>query len=102
MRLLKPCAILLSSGVSLSQAFGFSSSLRPFNHLSRTRASYPSLSGSLHMSTYSMYNPDKEYTLVLDDFAVRQFNNPEYTGTQVHYDLAKFETQINEYFASGK
>ena len=97
MRFLKSGATLLICSIPSSRVFGLSSSLLRFNRLSRAHSSSP-----LQMSTFSTYNPDKEYSLVLDDFAVRQFNNPDYTGTQVHYDLAKFETQINQYFASGK
>ena len=42
-----------------------------------------------------------KYPLVMDAFAIRQFNNPEYTGTQVNFDVTAFEGKVNEYFASG-
>lgn len=41
------------------------------------------------------------FPLVMDAFAIRQFNNPEYTGTQVDYDVAEFEQKVNEFYASG-
>lgn len=42
--------------------------------------------------------------LVMDDFAMRQFTDPNYTGTKVDYDPEKFEDKVNEMFraAGGK
>jgi hypothetical protein len=37
----------------------------------------------------------------LDAFAQRQFNNKDYTGTQIHFDELSFENKINEYYKSG-
>jgi len=34
----------------------------------------------------------------MDGFCARQFNNPGYTGTQIHYDMAEFESKVNAYF----
>ena len=39
---------------------------------------------------------------VLDGFGLRQFNNADYTGTQVHFKEEDFENKINEIFDSGK
>jgi hypothetical protein len=41
-------------------------------------------------------------TFVLDAFGLRQFNNPSYTGTQIHYDPEEFEKRINEIYDSGR
>ena len=38
--------------------------------------------------------------LVMDDFAIRQFNNPEYTGTGITYDVNKFEEMVNSFYTS--
>jgi hypothetical protein len=43
-----------------------------------------------------------KHQLVIDPFAVRQFNNPDYTGTQVKYDIIEFENKVNEYLLTGK
>jgi len=37
----------------------------------------------------------------LDRFARRQFNNPQYTGTQVHFDEDLFERRVNELWETG-
>lgn len=39
--------------------------------------------------------------LVLDAFGLRQFNNPDYTGTQVKYNEIEFEKKVNEYYTQG-
>jgi hypothetical protein len=44
---------------------------------------------------------ESEYPLVMDAFAIRQFNNPDYTGTQVDYDIKLFEQKVNEFYATG-
>jgi hypothetical protein len=36
-----------------------------------------------------MASPARKF--VLDPFGLRQFNNPDYTGTQVNYDPELFE-----------
>lgn len=43
-----------------------------------------------------------QHDFVMDDFCIRQFNNPNYTGTQVNYDIQEFEKKVNEYFRSGE
>lgn len=48
----------------------------------------------LKMSSFT--NP-----LVMDDFCIRQFNNPSYTGTQVNYDIVQFENKVNEFYRNG-
>ena len=53
-------------------------------------------SSSRYMSMYSGNQ------FVLDNFGLRQFNNVEYTGTQVHFNEQEFESKINEIFDSGK
>jgi hypothetical protein len=42
-----------------------------------------------------------EHELVIDPFCIRQFNNPNYTGTHVNYDIQEFETKVNEYYKQG-
>ena len=37
----------------------------------------------------------------LDSFVLRQFDDPDYSGTKVDYDQAEFEAKINELYASG-
>ena len=60
----------------------------------------------MQMSSFPtpLENENATHDLILDPFGVRQFNNPSYTGTQVHYDLAAFEKQVNEFYKdkSGK
>ena len=41
---------------------------------------------------------DLSHKFVMDAFGLRQFNNPEYVGTQVHYDAAEFEKKVNAAF----
>jgi hypothetical protein len=41
------------------------------------------------------------HTLVLDSFCLKQFDDPEYTGTRVAYDKAAFEAKINELHVAG-
>ena len=41
-------------------------------------------------------------SLVMDDFCIRQFNNPSYTGTQVNYEsITAFEDKVNEFYRNG-
>eukprot|EP01040_Poterioochromonas_malhamensis_P009981 gene9983-10847_t len=50
-----------------------------------------------------MTSQDKsDRMFVMDDFCIRQFNNPSYTGTHVTYDIEEFEKQINDFYKSGK
>jgi hypothetical protein len=39
--------------------------------------------------------------LALDPFGKRQFNNPNYTGTQISFSEEEFEKKINEFYDSG-
>jgi hypothetical protein len=41
------------------------------------------------------------HQLVVDAFCIRQFNNPEYTGSQIVYSPELFEQKVNEYFEAG-
>jgi hypothetical protein len=41
------------------------------------------------------------HELAMDAFAVRQFNNPQYTGTQITYDTKEFEKRVNDYYKDG-
>ena len=67
------------------------SSLRSVSAHSRSVNSFK-FTRSLTMSSHKF---------VMDAFALRAFNNKEYTGTQVHYDPVDFEKKVNEYFESG-
>lgn len=41
--------------------------------------------------------------ITVEDFCVKQFNNPSYTGTQIYYEsIDAFEAKINELYESGK
>ena len=53
----------------------------------------------LRMSTTRFSSENNE--LVLDKFCARQFNNPEYTGSQIQYPEDGFEMQVNQYFKGG-
>tara|TARA_B100000768_G_C11106833_1_gene301533 strand:+ start:29 stop:700 length:672 start_codon:yes stop_codon:yes gene_type:complete len=41
------------------------------------------------------------HTLVLDSFCLKQFDDPEYTGTRVAYDKAAFEAKVNALHVEG-
>lgn len=41
-------------------------------------------------------------TFVLDKFCIRQFDDPEYTGTRIEFEKAAFAQTINEMYDSGK
>ena len=69
--------------LSLSKVFGFNHRV-VLNRLGRVQ--------SMSALTFS---------LVLDPFGLRQFNNPNYTGTQVFYDESEFEAKVNEFYQSG-
>ena len=55
------------------------------------------MSNNLKMTTST--RSDKLF--VMDAFGLRQFNNPEYTGTQIDYDPLVFEDKVNEYYETG-
>ena len=42
------------------------------------------------------------HDLVLDPFVLRQFDDPDYTGTRFEYDKAAFEAKINGFYTSGE
>lgn len=46
-----------------------------------------------------MSSSDK--TFFMDPFGLRQFNNPDYLGTQIHHDPVDFEKRIEEAFKNG-
>ena len=41
------------------------------------------------------------HKLVLDAFCLKQFDDPEYTGTRIAYDKAAFEAKVNALHAEG-
>jgi hypothetical protein len=51
---------------------------------------------SSKFATMSSFDLSKNF--VMDAFCIRQFNNPDYTGTQVNYSIQQFEDKINELF----
>lgn len=57
------------------------------------------VSPSFKMSTFRFSSAGHE--LVMDKFCARQFNNEEYTGTQIWYPEDGFEMQVNQYFKEG-
>lgn len=60
-------------------------------------ASSASTSDALKLS-----GPPGAHTLVMDSFALRQFNNPEYVdGNMIRCDPQEFEDKVNEYYRSG-
>ena len=73
---------------NLSNSFINCSKLRPKSY-------------SLNLLRMSTFNTPNERPFVMDAFGLRQFNNPDYTGTQVNYDPIVFEDKINEYYSSG-
>lgn len=52
----------------------------------------------LFSSTVKM---SKEHSLVMDAFALRQFNNPSYAGSQIFFDPVEFEAKVNEAYEGG-
>ncbi len=70
----------------------------PRQSITPTSRIRPSFS-SYKMSTFTSTNEDYEF--VMDAFCVRQFNNPAYTGTQIQYDIAEFEKQVNGLYRTG-
>lgn len=51
--------------------------------------------------SHSRTIPGMSYKLALDPFGKRQFNNPNYTGTQISFSEEEFEKRVNEYYESG-
>lgn len=56
---------------------------------------------SVILKMISGQSASKPFLFVIDKFALRQFNNPTYTGTQVVYDAKDFESKVNDYYESG-
>ena len=57
---------------------------------------------SLRLSTcFRMSSTSSSHKLVVDAFAIRQFNNPDYTGSQINFPVDEFERKVNEYFEAG-
>lgn len=44
----------------------------------------------------------EKQSIVIDNFCIRQFNNNDFPGTQIFYDVKEFENQINILFNSGQ
>lgn len=57
---------------------------------------------ALSLTRASCTSAKMEKTFYLDRFARRQFNNADYTGTQIKFDEDAFEARINELWDSGK
>uniref|UniRef100_K3X1V7 Flagellar associated protein n=1 Tax=Globisporangium ultimum (strain ATCC 200006 / CBS 805.95 / DAOM BR144) TaxID=431595 RepID=K3X1V7_GLOUD len=54
-------------------------------------------------TTVDAAEPRPPHELVLDRFCLRQFDDPQYLGTQIKYDKVEFEKKINEiYLARNK
>ena len=43
---------------------------------------------------FILHDPTTEWFGRLDAFAMRQFNDPDYTGTKVEYDPQEFENKV--------
>ena len=56
---------------------------------------------SLFSRSFCRTLPNMARKLALDPFGKRQFNNPNYTGTQISFSEEEFEKRINEYYDSG-
>lgn len=41
------------------------------------------------------------HQLVLDSFGARQFNNPDYIGTQIQFSEVEFEKSVNQAYRNG-
>lgn len=48
-----------------------------------------------------MSSVSNNHQLVVDPFCIRQFNNPDYTGSQINYPIDEFEKKVNEYYNAG-
>ena len=53
------------------------------------------------LSKLTMSTSVNSHKLVVDAFAIRQFNNPSYTGSQIHFPVDEFEKKVNEHFEAG-
>jgi Protein of unknown function (DUF3228) len=42
-----------------------------------------------------------DHLFVVDAFAARQFNNPDYTGTHVSFPVDEFEKLVNRAYTDG-
>jgi hypothetical protein len=49
----------------------------------------------------AMSSGNNNHKLVVDAFCIRQFNNADYTGSQIHFPVEEFEKKVNEYFETG-
>ena len=52
-------------------------------------------------SRLKMSSVSASHQLVVDPFCIRQFNNPDYTGSQINYPIDEFEKKVNEYYTAG-
>ena len=68
--------------------------------VARTAASLLSLSAASSRTRHSTMASSKMFNL--DEFVLRQFDDPNYSGTKIAYDKAEFEAKINAMHASGK
>ena len=59
------------------------------------------LSTSLRIISRGMSMSGTGHYLVLDSFAARQFNNPDYTGTKIVYSEVRFEKLVNQAYIDG-
>eukprot|EP00746_Dinoflagellata_sp_MGD_P140687 gnl/MRDRNA2_/MRDRNA2_73893_c0_seq1.p1 gnl/MRDRNA2_/MRDRNA2_73893_c0~~gnl/MRDRNA2_/MRDRNA2_73893_c0_seq1.p1 ORF type:complete len:248 (-),score=55.60 gnl/MRDRNA2_/MRDRNA2_73893_c0_seq1:41-727(-) len=65
-------------------------------------ASRASISSVISMASTAFAVSDAApKTFFMDPFALRQFNNPDYLGTQVHWDPADFEARVEQAFKEG-
>ena len=64
---------------------------------SRIRSSNLSLSAASRTRLLTMSTP----TFTLDEFVLRQFDDPNYSGAKIDYDKPAFEAEINKLHESG-
>lgn len=96
-RLSRPRAITHNNPIS-QRAFIFAS------FSTSTTATTTTTAATTSARAMSSSAPSKSSlrAIVVDDFCVKQFNNPDYTGSQIHYEsIEAFEAKINEYYESG-
>ncbi len=75
---------------------------RSFTSKSQTSSSSFTSFVAPKMSALASTSSSSQRTIVVDDFCVKQFNNPNYTGSQIHYEsIDAFEAKINEFYESG-
>jgi hypothetical protein len=106
---------ILRSQIGLKQMIFVTSSMstvhrtnKQFTKIILGFAYFYSISTVLKMSSFDSSSSTladatawKGPTFVMDAFCIRQFNNPSYLGTQVHYDIQQFEDRINEFSNTG-